>query len=325
MIKRFWDLFEKNRSIGKTLFPLQWFSEKTIWVVNNWKQILGLTVSGLLVTLNLNAQCLSDVVNSAWPTWKALLWSSIQYISSNNPTIDWQKFSVVKNWNTYTITADQLWLWWIDYTETANNCTPWWGAWFPIEVVSSLPVELTHFIAKCIDNGQEVRLDRETASEQNNKGFWIQRLVDGKWRNIHFVEGAGNTGKMYTFIDDLEKDFDGNPISNTWEKIYKLTQVDFDWNTTDSPLQKVEDCDDGNGYDVKAFPNPVQDILHIQTGAKDQSYTAQIYNTQGQLVLSESITAGTGTIDVSALGHGMYLIHIININHQIIHIQKLVR
>lgn len=190
-----------------------------------------------------------------------------------------------------------------------------------LEVVSSLPVELTHFIAACENDGQQVLLYWSTKAEINNEGFWVEKSNNGvQWSNIGFVPGAGNRSENveYTYPDKEWSGYEGTLY-------YRLLQKDFDGTSSYSDIVSVKKCGGNHSKSISLFPNPVQDILHIQTGAKDQSYTAQIYNTQGQLVSSESITAGTGTIDVSALGHGMYLIHIININHQIIHIQKLVR
>jgi hypothetical protein len=55
-----------------------------------------------------------------------------------------------------------------------------------------LPVELTKFVAACENDGQQVRfveLKRETASEVNNEGFWVQKSADGKtWDNVAFVK-----------------------------------------------------------------------------------------------------------------------------------------
>lgn len=60
--------------------------------------------------------------------------------------------------------------------------------------LSNLPVELTKFVAACEKDGQQVRfveLKRETASEVNNEGFWVQKSADGQtWNNIAFVPGA---------------------------------------------------------------------------------------------------------------------------------------
>ncbi len=57
-----------------------------------------------------------------------------------------------------------------------------------------VPVELVSFNAEVGKNG--VTLNWETATETNNKGFEIERMVSGNWSKIGFVEGKGTTTQM---------------------------------------------------------------------------------------------------------------------------------
>ena len=71
-----------------------------------------------------------------------------------------------------------------------------------IVAVEPLPVELVNFKANARDN--RIVLEWETASEENNKGFEIQKSKDGvTWDMIEFVEGKGTTSVLntYTSID----------------------------------------------------------------------------------------------------------------------------
>ncbi|RXM63232.1 hypothetical protein BOQ60_18005 [Chryseobacterium sp. CH1] len=59
---------------------------------------------------------------------------------------------------------------------------------------------------------------------------------------------------------------------------------------------------------LKVYPNPVQDILTVSFDQKILSVA--VYNTAGQLVLTKAINDTKGTIDVSALLSGVYMVKI---------------
>ena len=59
---------------------------------------------------------------------------------------------------------------------------------------------------------------------------------------------------------------------------------------------------------LKVYPNPVQDILTISFDQKILSVA--VYNAAGQLVLTKAINDTKGTIDVSGLVSGVYLVKI---------------
>jgi hypothetical protein len=85
-----------------------------------------------------------------------------------------------------------------------------------------LPVELLQFEA---DPGKDaIALQWTTASEENNKGFEVQRTQDlsGDFETIAFVPGNGTTTEIhsYEFID--------RAISPNREYFYRLRQIDFD-------------------------------------------------------------------------------------------------
>lgn len=97
-------------------------------------------------------------------------------------------------------------------------------AYDPCDVIP--PVELANFDGFVRDNG--IELTWETASEVNNKGFWIEKRTvynnrpDVEWITAGFVEGAGNTNTLrsYSFTDTDVK------LNTTY--VYRLRQVDFD-------------------------------------------------------------------------------------------------
>ncbi|MCP4440384.1 MAG: T9SS type A sorting domain-containing protein [Aureispira sp.] len=120
-----------------------------------------------------------------------------------------------------------------------------------------LPVEMLYFNAERL-NANEVQLDWATSSETNNKGFFIERMLEDETSFIElgFVEGNGTTTipQYYNFLDN-----------NSYPKIsyYRLRQVDFDGSFQYSEIRAVKGSEN-NMADIAIFPNPVDDLLNIR-------------------------------------------------------------
>ncbi len=61
-------------------------------------------------------------------------------------------------------------------------------------------------------------------------------------------------------------------------------------------------------FNLKAYPNPVIDILILETDEKQQRY--QVINMQGEVVLNGNITAVLQEIDFTNLPQGVYLLSV---------------
>lgn len=59
---------------------------------------------------------------------------------------------------------------------------------------------------------------------------------------------------------------------------------------------------------LKVYPNPVKDILNISY--QDTVKTIEVYNLIGQLVASKSINNNEGSIDLSELSQGSYMVKV---------------
>lgn len=62
---------------------------------------------------------------------------------------------------------------------------------------------------------------------------------------------------------------------------------------------------------VNIYPNPVQDVLHVNLGSQQVSEIG-IYSMSGKLVKSQKANAGTTSFDVSALAPGIYFVKVFN-------------
>ena len=67
---------------------------------------------------------------------------------------------------------------------------------------------------------------------------------------------------------------------------------------------------------VSIYPNPVDDMLHIEGVTTGTSIT--LYDMTGRLVLSDRAYGGAMTFDMSALKRGVYLCRIQNRTYKIV-------
>lgn len=179
--------------------------------------------------------------------------------------------------------------------------------------VSGLPVQLVSLQANVADNDNDVIVSWITASELNNKGFNVERSIDGKtFEYVDFVKGAGNSNNKlkYNFVD--ERAFEQ---ANANVIYYRLKQLDFDGKFEYSPIVKVN----RNAEEISTlsvYPNPFSDNFSITFTAKNASNaTAEITDIQGKVVnvITTGTIAGLNTIEVSdttQLKAGIYFVRL---------------
>ena len=119
-------------------------------------------------------------------------------------------------------------------------------------ICSALPVTLRSFSA--VRNNANVLLKWETTTEENSKGFYVERNFGGKWEMLGFVEtkainGTSNSPLIYDLID----------INNNHRGItqYRLRQIDIDGKQAFSPIRSVRSKDQKGKTIV--YPNPSAD------------------------------------------------------------------
>lgn len=170
-----------------------------------------------------------------------------------------------------------------------------------------LPIELAELDGKCIEN--ENQLNWNTQSEHNNAQFNVQRLTENQtWETIGTIQGAGNSTQQsnYSFTD-------AKPQHEI--EVYRIQQVDFDGTKRLSNPISIDrtTCFEG----VKLFPNPASDLLTI-TSSKKQIGNIQVFDVSGRLLLEETITNSSTTLDVSTWSTGVYQINIDGKHHKVI-------
>lgn len=150
-----------------------------------------------------------------------------------------------------------------------------------------------------------------TATETNNKGFVVERSLDGKtFTRVDFVGGAGNSNRVnnYSYADR-------NIFETTQVVYYRLKQVDFNENYTYTDVVLIH-VDQVVKPQIVVYPNPVRDILSVEVDAlSSTSATVTITDITGKLVktVDMPLTEGFNKLNIgelNAINNGVYLITI---------------
>ncbi len=172
--------------------------------------------------------------------------------------------------------------------------------------VNPLPVVTLYF--NCRNIHGDVQLNWATASETNNKGFMIERSMDGmNFEDLVFVNGKGrSTGiTQYSKLDESAFARTGNSIL-----YYRLRQEDFGGNTALSNILTVYQ-NDVLGDEVSVYPNPFNNKLFVEVNS-NETLDIKIFDIQGKLVGRQQINKmGLNEINLSSdLKAGIYFMQL---------------
>lgn len=136
---------------------------------------------------------------------------------------------------------------------------------------ASLPVELLYFEAS--DREGMVFLEWKTASELNNKGFYVERGYNGRdFREIEFITGHG------TITESREYSF--NEPASLSGAYYRLIQEDYDGTTEMLGIRFVHSEFKTH---VRISPNPMTDEVRI-SGDRTVNHTITVTDLSGKEV-----------------------------------------
>jgi len=139
-----------------------------------------------------------------------------------------------------------------------------------------LTAEISSFSYKIIDD--KVKLLWNTASELNNKGFYVEKNVANSWITLGFVDGKGNSNvtNSYEFTDNSQ---------NFGKVTYRLKQVDFDGQFTYSNTIEVNAGLPKELILLQNYPNPFNPTTTISYAIPVAgNINVKIYNSLGQEV-----------------------------------------
>jgi hypothetical protein len=82
-------------------------------------------------------------------------------------------------------------------------------------------------------------------------------------------------------------------------------------------LNVLTGINDIKNSNIKIYPNPTNNIINIEGLTKNENNTIQIFDVQGKLVITKTITE-KGTIDLSELNKGVYVIKVGEVAQRIV-------
>lgn len=267
----------------------------------NWYQRISRTNGTSGADIAIYADDVQDAIAS-WPLTKLTQWGV------NPPPVQWFDMGPV------TVNAAAS-------PNLGNVVKPAWNT-FVTEVFSfapqsnPLPVDLLSFSGECISSMALIKW--ETASENNNKSFYILKSTDGiNYNIIATIEGKGttNTKNKYAFTDQT---FNGN------RTYYKLMQEDFNGEVTVFKEIAVS-CNKSSQqtFAFNIFPNPVVQQLSLEIYSDIVSkFTLQVFNNLGQLVIEKEIAAPNGlmrqNIFTGTLSEGIYTLYLKSVDATVV-------
>ena len=162
-----------------------------------------------------------------------------------------------------------------------------------------LPVEFIDFEVEN-EQDKQVNISWTTGSEINNDYFIIEKSKDAiNYEEVTKIVSAGNstTIKTYQYTDVL-------PYTSS--SYYRIKQVDFDNKTSYSEIRKIYLNESQQAF--KVYPNPSTDMLLLDFEAFDKTKSLTVYDSSGQLLLTEKVSNHKHSIDISQLAIGVYYI-----------------
>jgi hypothetical protein len=176
---------------------------------------------------------------------------------------------------------------------------------------TTTPVKLVSLKATKVN--EDVLVSWTTASELNNRGFNVERSVDGKTFDlVGFVKGSGNSSTTNNYR--LE-DVDAFAKAGVNKLFYRLKQLDNDGKFEYSQVVTVVNENDLSSG-IVTYPNPFSDRLSIDIkGAKAGNASIQVMDISGRLIMSfdKTILDGNQTLTLdglASLSQGVYFVRV---------------
>ncbi len=160
-----------------------------------------------------------------------------------------------------------------------------------------LPIKLIYFYV--YHNGNNVVIKWQTASEENNDYFTIERSADGvNFKTIGTITGAGNSYASinYSFTDK-------NPVYGI--SYYRLKQTDYNGVFKVFNVVSVSYL---NKSSIKIGPNPATKELNIIIDGDMGTGIVKLYNTTGAIVKRVELTSSYAKLNINDLPVGNYMV-----------------
>lgn len=170
-----------------------------------------------------------------------------------------------------------------------------------VNTCGTLPVTLKSFQAKL--NNNAVALTWETADELSNKGFEIQRRLNGAatYEKIGFVESKASLGlgASYSFVDANAR--------NRGSVAYRLAQTDLDGKISLSEV-RIVNTGAGNSQ-ILVYPNPSKGAVKVSLPVQNGKADISLEDFSGKTIQRWNAYAAN-TLQIDQIRPGIYLIRV---------------
>lgn len=164
-----------------------------------------------------------------------------------------------------------------------------------------LPIRLLDFTVS--NDIKSLTLHWKTDNEINNSGYEIQRSSNTTtWTKLDFVAAYISSAGLHEYHWEDRSPLDG-------KSYYRLKQIDKDGKFDYTKVLRVNR--NSLSATVLIYPNPVREMLHVNFGRNINTVNVQLYNSQGQLVLTQVIMLQSSLqVNVKHLAAGIYSLKI---------------
>ncbi len=164
-----------------------------------------------------------------------------------------------------------------------------------------LAVELTEFYGEIRESSN--LLYWTTATETDNDYFVLERSNNGtNFEAVGVIPGQINSVVETNYEFEDEQPFVG-------QNFYRLRAVDVFGLSEFSTVILLDRTDREEVVDIGVYPNPVNDILIVESPEADAKIT--IYQSDGRLIFRSLATHGSQVIDLSHLPAGLFYLKVV--------------
>lgn len=172
----------------------------------------------------------------------------------------------------------------------------------PLVECAFLPVKMKSFTAT--RKNQNVELQWETASEDNNRGFYVQRNSGDGWKDVGFVASKSGDGNSTSALS-----YNYTDLNNTSRGVtqYRIMQVDIDGKAKLSEVRQVRGL--AQAGKVTVYPNPSSDgKVNVVFEDSKATWNISVADMNGRTIKQYKGVSNSVLID--NLLPGMYMIRI---------------
>lgn len=169
-----------------------------------------------------------------------------------------------------------------------------------------LPLNLTSFTAQKLIGNNRVKLEWNTAYEQNIKGYAILRKENNQagFSKIGFaasksLNGNSSADFSYTFVD--------SSISSSAKLFYRLQILNADGSSSYSAIRSINSAIEKNNFVIS--PNPAKGHVQILLENTASPALMKLYDNSGKKVKEQTLTQQSNTIDLAGL-RGIYIVQL---------------